>query len=80
MTEQYIDYKERQTKNRQGDERTATKRSRKYNTKIWRTDGGERDPHRDFIEYVGHRPKDDTVSGSFFLTQVDSPNSMSSTR
>ena len=34
----------------------ATKRVRKYNNKIRRTDGGERDPHRAFIEYVGHRP------------------------
>ena len=36
VTEQYIEYKERQTKNRQGDEPTATKRARKYNNKIWR--------------------------------------------
>ena len=47
VTEQYIEYKERQTKNRQGDEPTVTKRAR---NKIWRTDGGERDPHRAFIE------------------------------
>ena len=46
MTEQYIEYKERQTKNCQGDEPTATKRARNYHNKIWRTDGGERDLHR----------------------------------
>ena len=75
VTEQYIEYKERQTKNRQGDEPTATKRARKYNNKVWRTDGGERDPHRAFIEYVGHRPKGDKVSGNFYLSPVDSPKS-----
>jgi len=75
VTEQYIEYKERQTKNRQGDEPTATKRARKYNNKIWRTDGEERDPHRAFIEYVGHRPKGDFVPGHFYLSLVDSPKS-----
>ena len=75
MTEQYIEYKERQTKKRQGDEPTATKRARKYNNKIWRTDGGERDPHRAFIEYVGHRPKGYNVPGNFYLSPVDSPKS-----
>ena len=75
VTEHYIEYKERQTKNRQGDEPTATKRARKYNNKIWRTDGGERDPHRAFIEYVGHRPKGDNVPGNFYLSPVDSPKS-----
>ena len=75
VTEQYIEYKERQTKNRQGDEPTATKRARKYNNKIWRTDGGERDPHRAFIEYIGHRPKGDNVPGNFYLSPVDSPKS-----
>ena len=75
MTEQYIEYKERQTKNRHGDEPTASKRARKYNNKIWRTDGGERDPHRAFIEYVGHRPKGDNVPGNFYLSPVDNPKS-----
>lgn len=75
VTEQYIEYKERQTKNRQGDEPTATKRARKYNNKIWRTDDGERDPQRAFIEYVGHRPKGDNVPGNFYLSPVDSPKS-----
>ena len=75
VTEQYIEYKERQTKNRQGDEPTATKRARKYNNKIWRTDGGELDPHRAFIEYVGHRPKGDNVPGSLFLSPVHNPKS-----
>ena len=54
----------------QGDEPTATKRAR-----VWRTDGGERDPHRAFIEYVGHRPKGDNVPGNFYLIPVDSPKS-----
>ena len=75
VTEQYIEYKERQTKNRQGDEPTATNRARKYNNKIWRTDGGARDPHRAFIEYIGHRPKGDNVPGNFYLSPVDSPKS-----
>ena len=75
VTEQYIEYKERQTKNRQGDEPTATKRARKYNNKIWRTDGGKRDPHRAFIEYIGHRPKGDNVPGNLYLSPVDSPKS-----
>ena len=75
VTEQYIKYKERQTKNRQGDEPTVTKRARKYNNKIWRTDGGKRDPHRAFIKYVDHHPKGDNVPGKFYLSPVDSPKS-----
>jgi len=63
VAEQYIECKERQTNNRQGDEPTATKRTRKYNKKIWRTDGGERDPHRTFIDYVGYRPKGEKYIG-----------------
>ena len=73
MTEQYIEDKERQTKNRHGDNPTATKRVRNYNNKIWRTVGGERDPHRAFIEYVGHRPKGGNVPGNFYPSPVDSP-------
>ena len=44
--EQYIECKERQTKNHQGDKLTAAKPERKYmyNNKIWKTDGGEQDP------------------------------------
>ena len=72
LTEQYIKHKERQTKNRHGDEPTATKRVRKYKKKIWKTDGEERDPHRAFIEYVGHRPKGDNVPGNFYPSPVDS--------
>ena len=75
VTEQYTEYKERQTKNCQEDEPTATKQARTYNNKIWRTDGGERDPHRAFIEYVGYRPKGDNVPGNFYPSPVDSPNS-----
>lgn len=52
VSEGYVEYKERQTKNRQGDEGSSTKRARKYNTKIWKTDGGERDPYRASVEYV----------------------------
>ena len=75
VTEQYIEYRERQIKNHQGDEPTATKRLRKYSNKIWRTDGGERDPHRASIEYVGHRAKGDNVPGNFYLSLVDDPKS-----
>ena len=46
---------------------------RKYNTKIWKTDGGERDPYRAFLEYVVHRPQGDKVPGNLFLTPVDKP-------
>ena len=75
VTEQYTEYKERQTKNCQEDEPTATKQARTYNNKIWRTDGGERDPHRAFIEYVGYRQKGDNVPGNFYPSPVDSPKS-----
>ena len=57
VTEEYIEYRERQTKNRQGNEANAAKRARKYNNKIWRTDGGQRDPYCAFVKYVEHRPK-----------------------
>ena len=73
VNEEYVEYKERQTKNRQGDEGSSRKRARKYNTKIWKTDRGERDPYRAFVEYVGHRPQGDKVPGNFFLTPVDGP-------
>ena len=46
---------------------------RKYNTKIWKTDGGERDPYRAFVEYVVHRPQGDKVPGNSFLTPVNKP-------
>ena len=75
VTEQYIEYRERQIKNHQGDEPTATKRLRKYSNQNWRTDGGERDPHRASIEYVGHRAKGDNVPGNFYLSPVDDPKS-----
>lgn len=75
VTDQYIEYTERQTKNRQGNESSAAKRARKYNNKIWKTDGGERDPYRAFVEYVGHRPKEGDVSTSFYLSPVDNPTS-----
>lgn len=73
VNEEYVEYKERQTKNRQGDEGSSRKRARKYNTKIWKTDGGETDPYRAFVKYVGHRPQGDKVPGNFFLTPVDGP-------
>ena len=38
VSEGYVEYKERQTKNRQGDEGSFRKRARKYNIKIWKTD------------------------------------------
>ena len=61
----------------------ATKRVRKYNNKIRRTDGGERDPHRAFIEYVGHRPNRPKVI-TFLKTstwvQLTAQNPMPGTR
>ncbi|KAK3740642.1 hypothetical protein QZH41_000145 [Actinostola sp. cb2023] len=77
ITDQYIEYNERQTKNRQGDEGCARKRARKYTNKIWRTDGGEQDPYRAFVEYVTHRPKSDdaNVPDNFYLTPIDKTTS-----
>ena len=68
----YVEYVERQTKNRQCNE-GKPKRSRKYNNKIWKTDGGDRDPYRDFVEYIDHRPKGENVPTN--LTPIDSPTS-----
>ena len=70
ITDQYIEYTERQTKNRQGDDGAARKRARKYNNKIWKTDGGERDPYRAFMEYVSHRPQGENAPANFFLTPI----------
>ncbi|KAK3753088.1 hypothetical protein QZH41_001787 [Actinostola sp. cb2023] len=77
ITDQYIEYNELQTKNRQGDEGCARKRARKYTNKIWRTDGGEQDPYRAFVEYVTHRPKSDdaNVPDNFYLTPIDKTTS-----
>ena len=69
VNEEHVEYKERQSKNR----RSSRKRARKYNTKIWKTDGGERDPYPAFVEFVCHRPQGDKVPGNFFLTPVDGP-------
>ncbi|KAK3736976.1 hypothetical protein QZH41_004686 [Actinostola sp. cb2023] len=68
--DQYVEYTERQTKNRQGDDGAARKRARKYNNKIWRTDGGERDPYRAFVEYASHRPQGENVPPNFFLAPI----------
>ena len=70
--DQYVEYVERQTKNRQGNEAKA-KRARKYNNKIWRKDGGERDPYRAFLGYVNHLPKGEDVPNNFYLTPIDAP-------
>ena len=75
VTNQYVEYKERQTKNRQGDDGRSRKSARKYNKKIWKTDGGERDPYQAFIEYVAHRPKGENVPGIFFITPLNKPTS-----
>ena len=77
ITDQYVEYKERQTKNRQGDEGSSRKNARKYNNKIWKTDGGERDPYRAFTKYVEHRPKGENVPENFFLTPLAKPTSSS---
>ena len=61
VTNQNVEYKERQMKNRQEDEGSSRKSARKYNKKIWKTDGGERDPYRAFIEYVARRLQGETV-------------------
>ena len=74
VTNQYVEHKVRQTKNRQGDEGSSRKSARKYN-RIWKTDGGERDPYQAFTEYVAHCPKGETDHGNFFLTPLDKPTS-----
>ena len=70
------------TSNTKNDKQRTTKvskeapgngRESQYNTKIWKTDGGERDLYQPFVEYVGHRPQADKVLGIFFLTPVDGP-------
>ena len=66
VSEEYVKYKERQTKNRQGDEGSSRKQAQKYNTKIWKTDGAERDPYQAFVEYISHRPQGGKVHGKFF--------------
>ena len=48
-------------------------RESQYNTKIWKTAGGEGDLYQPFVEYVGHRPQGDKVPGIFFLTPVNGP-------
>ena len=75
VSEQYVEYKERQTKNHQGAEGSSRKRARKSvqhqnMENRWRR---ERDLHQPFVEYVGHRPQGDKVPGIFFLTPVDGP-------
>ena len=70
------------TSNTKNDKQRTTKvpkeapgngRESQYNTKIWKTDGGERDLYQPFVEYVGHRPRADKVLGIFSLTPVDGP-------
>ena len=50
ITEQYVEYKERLTKNRQGDDESATKRARKYHNKIWKTERGKQDQYEALTE------------------------------
>ena len=37
--------------------------------------GGERDLHRAFSEYVGHRPKGDNGPGNLYPSPIESPKS-----
>ena len=73
VTREYIEYTERQTKNRQGDEESSRKRAQKCNNKIFPTDGGDRNPYRAFLKYINHRPKGENVPPNFSLTPVVNP-------
>ena len=76
VTEQYIEYKERQTKNRQGDEPTATKRARKLITTRF---GGRMVESEIRTEHLSSTlaivPRVITFLEIFYLSPVDSPKS-----
>ena len=63
VTEKDIEYRERQTKNRQGNKQLRRNAHESIIKEIWRTDGGQRDPYCAFVKYVEHQPKDGKVSG-----------------
>ena len=65
----YFEYIERTTKTRTG-EYDATKARRKYNNKIFRGYGGERDLYFALKTYISHRP--DGVE-AFYLQPIENP-------
>ena len=65
----YYEYTERSTKTRTG-ETDDPKARRKYNNKIFRGNGDERDPYVALKKYLGHRPEG---IDEFYLQPIDSP-------
>ena len=78
VSEEYVEYKERQTKKHQGAEGSSRRGARKSvqhqnMENRWRR---EREIYQPFVEYVGHRPQGDKVPGIFFLTPVTGQQQM----
>ena len=65
----YFEYVERSTKTRAGDN-DGHKARRKYNNKIFRGDGSDRDPYLALKKYISHRP---AGVKEFYLQPIDSP-------
>ena len=65
----YYEYTERSTKTRTG-ETDDPKARRKYNNKIFRGNGDERDPYDALKKYLSHRPEG---IDEFYLQPIDSP-------
>ena len=65
----YYEYTERSTKTRTG-ETDDPKARRKYNNKIFRGNGDERDPYVPLKKYLSHRPEG---IDEFYLQSIDSP-------
>ena len=65
----HFTFGERSTKTRNGEAETPAKR-RKYSNKIFRLDGGKKDPYRPLKEFISHRPEG---IDNFYLQATDSP-------
>ena len=65
----YYEYTERSTKSRSG-EKDNLKARRKYNNKIFRGDGTERDPYLALQSYLKYRPEG---VDAFYLQPIDNP-------
>lgn len=65
----FYEYTERSTKTRNGENENPKSR-RKYNNKIFRGNGDERDPYLALKLYLSHRPKETTT---FYLQPIDNP-------
>ncbi|KAK3732346.1 hypothetical protein QZH41_000536 [Actinostola sp. cb2023] len=67
----YFEYTERSTKTRTG-ETDDLKAKRKYNNKIFKGSGDERDPYLALESYLRHRPEGPGVD-AFYLQPIDNP-------